>query len=78
MDLNKKEYEKPQLEIKDNLLYSIPLDVLKEKLNNNASESELYYNMIAHNDKSLFNEQFVIDWQDRLNKVSITQKEDLV
>ena len=51
---------------------------LEELLNKNAKEAEDLKNYIRSVDKNLFNNQFVIDWQDRLNAVSITDKEDLV
>lgn len=51
---------------------------LKILLDNNAKEAEELKDYIRSIDKNLFNDQFVIDWQDRLNAVSITDKEDLV
>lgn len=51
---------------------------LNELLNKNAKEAEELKNYIRSIDKNLFNRQFVMDWQDRLNAVSITDKEDLV
>lgn len=51
---------------------------LKILLENNAKEAEELKNYIRSIDKNLFNDQVVINWQDRLNAVSITDKEDLV
>ena len=51
---------------------------LKILLENNAKEAEELKNYIRSIDKNLFNNQVVINWQDRLNAVSITDKEDLV
>lgn len=53
------------------------LDELKLKLEKNAKEAEELRDFISDNNKNLFNEQFVIDWQDRLNAVSITREIDL-
>lgn len=53
---------------------------LKEALEYNAHQAEDLYKLLRDesksSDKNYFNEQYVIDWQDRLNKVSITQLED--
>lgn len=49
---------------------------------NNAKEAEALYNEVKRINSmqlvedNLFNLQFVMDWQDILNKVSITQVED--
>lgn len=51
---------------------------LKLLLEDNAKEAENLKEIIRNKDKNLFNEQFVIDWQDRLNAVSITDEEDLM
>ena len=51
---------------------------LKILLENNAKEAEELKDYIRSIDKNLFNDQIVINWQDRLNAVSITDKEDLV
>jgi hypothetical protein len=51
---------------------------LKILLEYNAKEAEELKNYIRSIDKNLFNKQFIMDWQDRLNAVSITDKEDLV
>ena len=69
----KKEYEAPRIkdtEIRD----------LTERLNLHAKNAkELYKEIQAANkalQTNLFNTQFVMDWQDCLNEVSITKKED--
>jgi hypothetical protein len=49
-----------------------------ELLNKNAKEAEEIKEYIRKTDKNLFNKQHVIDWQDRLNAVSITDAEDLI
>lgn len=67
-------------------------DILKEeyteiadlatRMVNNAKEAEALYNEVKRINSlqlvedNLFNLQFVMDWQDILNKVSITQSED--
>ncbi len=67
-------------------------DILKEeyteiadlatRMINNAKEAETLYNEVKRINSmqlvedNLFNLQFVMDWQDILNKVSITQVED--
>ena len=51
---------------------------LKILLEDNAKEAENLKKLIRNKDKNLFNEQFVMDWQDRLNAVSITEEEDLI
>ena len=51
---------------------------LKILLEDNAKEAENLKKIIRNKDKNLFNEQFVMDWQDRLNAVSITEEEDLI
>lgn len=69
----KKEYETPRIgviEIKD----------LSVRLNNHAEEAKALYKEIQKaneiSETNLFNTQFVMDWQDCLNEVSITKKED--
>lgn len=54
------------------------LDELKTRLEKNAQEAEELRDMISDKDKNLFNEQFVMDWQDRLNAVSITREIDVI
>lgn len=55
---------------------------LATRMINNAKEAEALYNEVKRInslqlvDDNLFNLQFVMDWQDILNKVSITQNED--
>lgn len=67
-------------------------DILKEeyteiadlatRMMNNAKEAEALYNEVRRINSlqlvedNLFNLQFVMDWQDILNKVSITQSGD--
>lgn len=69
----KKEYEAPRIkdtEIRD----------LTERLSIHAEDAKALYKEIqAANEAlqtNLFNTQFVMDWQDCLNEVSITKKED--
>lgn len=55
---------------------------LATRMINNAKEAEALYNEVKRINSmqlvedNLFNLQFVIDWQDILNKVSITKDED--
>lgn len=55
---------------------------LATRMINNAKEAEALYNEVKRINSmqlvedNLFNLQFVMDWQDILNKVSITQVED--
>lgn len=58
-------------------------DELKKRLIANLEEARTLYNEIRFINKSeiyttnLFNEQFVIDWQDGLNEISITKITDI-
>lgn len=47
---------------------------LKQLMNSNAYDSELLYKRAI--ELNCQNEQFFIEWQDRLNAVSITKIED--
>lgn len=55
---------------------------LATRMINNAKEAETLYNEVKRINSmqliedNLFNLQFVIDWQDKLNNVSITKEED--
>ena len=49
----------------------------KEVLEKNAQEAYQILEYIRLTDKNLFNSQEVINWQDKLNEVSITAVEDL-
>ncbi len=55
---------------------------LATRMINNAKEAEALYNEVKRINSmqligdNLFNLQFVMNWQDILNKVSITQVED--
>lgn len=81
MSKEKENYEIPTAEI-------FSEDKLKMLVKKNAETAESLYklivtinNAIKNNSsdyKNLFNEQYIIDWQDRLNKVSITQDTDIV
>ena len=68
-----KEYEAPRIEVTKRRS-------LAERLNIHAEEAKALYKEIqAANEAlqtNLFNTQFVMDWQDCLNEVSITKKED--
>ena len=69
----KKEYEAPRIEATE-------IRDLTERLNLHAEDAKALYKEIqAANEAlqtNLFNTQFVMDWQDCLNEVSITKKED--
>ena len=69
----KKEYEAPRIE-------ATKIRDLTERLNLHAEDAKALYKKIqAANEAlqtNLFNTQFVMDWQDCLNEVSITKKED--
>lgn len=69
----KKEYEAPRIEVTKRRS-------LAERLNLHAEDAKALYKEIqAVNEAlqtNLFNTQFVMDWQDCLNEVSITKKED--
>ncbi len=58
--------------------FNITLDNLQEKLYENAEMAYAIRDFISETNKNLFNEQFVINWQDYLNDVSITRKCDLI
>lgn len=80
--------------IKEKENYEIPTteifseDKLKMLVKKNAETAESLYKLIvtinnviknnSSDNKNLFNEQYIIDWQDRLNKVSITQDTDIL
>lgn len=55
---------------------------LATRMINNVKEAETLYNEVKRINSmqliedNLFNLQFVIDWQDKLNNVSITKEED--
>lgn len=53
---------------------------LSTRLSDNLKEAQALYKEIQEANDSLktnlFNTQFVLDWQDGLNEVSITKKED--
>ena len=69
----KKEYEVPRIEATE-------IRDLTERLSIHAKEAKALYKEIQAANKALqtnlFNTQFVMDWQDCLNEVSITKKED--
>lgn len=69
----KKEYEAPRIEATE-------IRDLAERLSIHAEDAKALYKEIqAANEAlqtNLFNKQFVMDWQDCLNEVSITKKED--
>ena len=68
-----KEYEAPRIEVTERRN-------LAERLSIHAKEAQALYKEIQAANKALqtnlFNTQFVMDWQDCLNEVSITKKED--
>ena len=69
----KKEYETPIIGVTE-------LRDLSIRLNKHAEEAKALYMEIQTATEvlqtNLFNTQFVMDWQDCLNEVSITKKED--
>ena len=56
---------------------NINYENFKEVLEVNAKEAEEIKEYINQTDKNLYNTQEVIDWQDRLNAVSITNVDEL-
>ena len=68
-----KEYEAPRIEVTERRN-------LAERLSIHAKEATALHKDIQAANKALqtnlFNTQFVMDWQDCLNEVSITKKED--
>ena len=50
-------------------------EVLKDEMQHNAAEAEAIYRKAI--DCGCQNEQFFMDWQDRLNQVSFVHEEDL-
>ena len=60
------------------MLSELEYNELLNKLEDNVLEAERLRDFISENDKNLFNDQKVIDWQDRLNEVSITRECDLI
>ena len=69
----KKEYETPIIGVTE-------LHDLSIRLDKHAEEAKTLYKEIQTANEvlqtNLFNTQFVMDWQDCLNEVSITKKED--
>ena len=69
----KKEYETPIIGVTE-------LRDLSIRLDKHAEEAKALYKEIQTANEvlqtNLFNTQFVMDWQDCLNEVSITKKED--
>ena len=52
------------------------INLLKIKMEQNATDAEEIYKESI--ELSIMNEQFFMDWQDRLNKVSYVNIEDLI
>lgn len=58
-------------------VFEISRDELAILMDTNAAQAETIYKLIKNSAKSMFNDQDVINWQDRLNAVSLIPEGDL-